>query len=188
MDESRPWPRFELIGGELIVTPAPSGPHQTAVFDLARLLAVYCERERVGVVFVSPADLELLPDTITQPDVFVVPYSVLPLREEPFEWPLVTALRLAVETISPGSARTDRIDKRDLYLEANVEEYWVLDVDARMVERWFKNRETPIVTRDRLVWHPAPAGAPLEIDLEQFFRAVALKLRRPNPGFAGGPA
>jgi Uma2 family endonuclease len=177
MDEERPWPRFELIGGELIVTPAPSAAHQIAVLELTRILADYCDREQVGVVFNSPADLELIPGTISQPDIFVVPYSVLPL-EDRLEWPLVTALRLAVETISPSSVRTDRVDKREHYLEAGVEEYWVMDLEARMVERWLANREQPIAVRDRLTWHPQPASNPLLIDLESFFAGLAAKLRR----------
>src|SRR4051812_26683401 len=99
MDPSRAWPRFELIGGELFVTPAPEWVHQTAVFEVARILAEYCDRERVGVVLMSPADLELIPGEITQPDVFVVPYRVLPEGDARPAWSMITSLRLAVETI-----------------------------------------------------------------------------------------
>ncbi len=70
MDESRPWARYELIAGELVVTPAPGFIHQLVVLELARILADYCDRERVGVALTSPSDLELVPGTITQPDVF----------------------------------------------------------------------------------------------------------------------
>ncbi|HEY7233269.1 MAG TPA: Uma2 family endonuclease [Gemmatimonadaceae bacterium] len=180
MDETRPWPRLELIGGELLVTPAPGGVHQVAVVELTRILADYCDRERVGVVLDSPADLELIPGTIAQPDIFVVPYSVLPARDDPFGWPLVTSLRLAVEIISPSSTRIDRVDKRDHYLAADVEEYWVMDVEARLVERWFRDRDRPAATRDRLTWHPNGAPNPLVIDLERFFPSVATRLRRPS--------
>jgi Uma2 family endonuclease len=180
MDEARPWPRFELIGGELIVTPAPNAAHQIAVLELTRTLADYCDHEHVGVVFNSPADLELIAGTITQPDIFVIPYSVLPVDEERFEWRRVTTLRLAVETISPSSARTDRVEKREHYLDAGVEEYWVVDLEARMVERWFSDRDGPIAVRDRLRWHPQPAERPLLIELESFFLGVAAKLRRPE--------
>ena len=142
MDESRPWPRYELISGELVVTPAPGFRHQIVVLELAHILADYCDRERVGVV--------------------------------------VTSLRLAVEVISPSSVRIDRVEKRELYLEAPVAEYWVVDVDARMIERWFKDRETPTVARDELTWHPAGAANGLRIDLSAFFAAVIAKLRRPT--------
>lgn len=180
MDESRAWPRFELIGGELLVTPAPAGPHQVAVTELVRLVGEYCDAERVGVALVSPSDLELIPGTITQPDVFVLPYSVLPEGDEPFGWPMVSALRLVIEVISPSSVHTDRVVKRDHFLSADVEEYWVVDLEARMVERWLKERETPIAVRERLAWHPVPAAAPLTIDLPAFFARIAGRLRRPR--------
>src|ERR671915_118524 len=108
MDESRPWPRYELIAGELIVTPAPGFIHQIVVLELARVLADYCDRERVGLVVTSPSDLELVAGTITQPDIFIVPFDVLPEDPTAATWSLVTSLHLAVEVISPSSARTDR--------------------------------------------------------------------------------
>ena len=180
MDESRPWPRYELISGELIVTPAPGFKHQIVLFELARILADYCDREQVGVVVTSPSDLELVAGTITQPDVFVVPFEVLPDDETVPTWSVVTSLHLAVEVISPSSVRIDRVEKRELYLESRVTEYWVVDVDARMIERWFKDRETPTVARDELTWHPAGAANPLRIDLSAFFATVIAKLRRPT--------
>jgi Uma2 family endonuclease len=180
MDASRAWPRFELIGGELLVTPAPEWVHQTTVFEVAKILDEYCERERVGVVLMSPADLELIPGEITQPDVFVIPYAVLPEGDARPVWSMIRSLRLAVEIISPSSARTDRVDKRDHYLSADVEEYWVIDVETRLIERWLRDRERPTPERDRLVWHPVPARTALEIHLPQFFTSVLSKLRRPK--------
>jgi Uma2 family endonuclease len=180
MDDSRPWPRYELIAGELVVTPAPGFRHQLVVLELARILADYCDREHVGVVVTSPSDLELVAGTITQPDIFVVPFDVLPDDEDLSTWSVVTSLHLAVEVISPSSARTDRVDKRELYLEARVTEYWVVDVDARMIERWLKDRETPTVAREELTWHPDDAANALRIDLPAFFTTVIAKLRRPT--------
>jgi Uma2 family endonuclease len=180
MDESRPWPRYELISGELVVTPAPGFRHQIVVLELARILADYCDRERVGVVVTSPSDLELVAGTITQPDIFVVPFDVLPDDDSVPTWSVVTSLRLAVEVISPSSVRIDRVEKRELYLEAPVAEYWVVDVDARMIERWFKDRETPTVARDELTWRPGGATNPLRIDLPAFFAKVIAKVRRPT--------
>ena len=180
LDESRPWPRYELISGELVVTPAPGFRHQIVVLELARILADYCDREHVGVVVTSPSDLELLAGTITQPDLFVVPFDVLPDDETVPTWSVVTSLHLAVEVTSPSCARIDRVEKRELYLEARVAEYWVVDVDARMIERWVKDRETPTVARDELTWHPAGATNPIRVDLRAFFAAVSAKLRRPT--------
>jgi hypothetical protein len=109
-------------------------------------------------------------------DILVIPYSVLPGGDEPMSWPLITSLRLAVEIISPSSVHTDRIVKRDHYLEA--EEYGVMDLEARMVERWLADRDRPIAVRDRLTWHPQPAKHPFAIDLESFFRGLRAKRGR----------
>lgn len=129
IDESRPWPRYELIGGELIVSPAPGTIHQLIVGELFRLLADYVEREGIGVTLMSPADLELAPGNITQPEIFVVPGNVLPDEARTPSWTDVSALLLAVETLSPSSIRYDRIVKRDYYLDAGVPDYWVVDRD-----------------------------------------------------------
>jgi Uma2 family endonuclease len=65
--------RYELIGGELLVTPAPRWSHQEAVGELHLQLRLYLDREAAGHVMLSPADIELEPGTIVQPDVFVLP-------------------------------------------------------------------------------------------------------------------
>ena len=178
MDESRAWPRYELLDGELLVTPAPGWSHQMAIQELTFKLREFCKSERLGVVVNSPSDLELRVGTITQPDVFVVPNSLLPESEENVGWDRVTSLLLAVEVISPSSVRTDRVEKREFYLEAGVSEYWVMDLDARMVEVWNPGRETPTVTRDILTWRPSGASAELVVDLPRFFTEVRASLRR----------
>lgn len=178
MDESRSWPRYELLDGELLVTPAPGWHHQMAIQLLTRLLADYCDREPIGIVVNSPSDLELEPGTITQPDVFVVPNSLLPVAEEHMGWDRVKALVLAVEVISPSSVRTDRVRKREFYLDAGVPEYWVVDLDAWMIEVWTRGRDTPSVTRDALRWRPEGAKSGLLIDLPTFFQEARSRLRR----------
>jgi hypothetical protein len=53
-----------------------------------------------------------------------------------------------------------------------VAEYWIVDLDARLVERWRPGDDRPEVLTALLRWHPDPAIAPLEIDLPQFFARV----------------
>jgi Uma2 family endonuclease len=74
--EQRAWPRYELVRGELLVTLAPGAIHQIAVLEVAAMLREHLEREPIGIVMLSPADLELEPGSVTQPDVFVVPATV----------------------------------------------------------------------------------------------------------------
>ncbi|HEY9230476.1 MAG TPA: Uma2 family endonuclease [Gemmatimonadaceae bacterium] len=65
--------RYEIIDGELFVTPAPSFRHQAAVGELHRVLSDYLTRERVGYAFVAPADIVFSEKRAVQPDVFAVP-------------------------------------------------------------------------------------------------------------------
>src|SRR5437879_6034072 len=117
MDESRAWPRYELIDGEVLVTTAPGWSHQFAVTEFLVLLYAYLRQEPIGVAVCSPADLELRTGNITQPDVFVIPVGGAVIRDGGFQWSDVTALLLAVEMISPSSVRTDRVKTRKYYLD-----------------------------------------------------------------------
>ena len=74
--------------------------------------------------------------------------------------------------MSYSSKRTDRLQKRRLYQEEGVPEYWIVDVDARHVERWTPRAAAAEVFTERLAWHPDPAAPALEVDLV----AVAARL------------
>ena len=101
--------RYEVIDGELFVTPAPSFKHQRALGVLYRLIADYLDRERVGYVFFAPADVTFSPKRGVQPDVFVVPGID---GRSPESFAEVKRLLLAIETLSPSTARLDRVVKR----------------------------------------------------------------------------
>lgn len=88
--------RYEVIDGELFVTPAPAVRHQDAVLQLARFLADYLDRQRVGHVFVAPADVVFSPKRGVQPDVFVVP---LVRGRRPENWAEVRRLSAATEPL-----------------------------------------------------------------------------------------
>jgi Uma2 family endonuclease len=163
------WPRYELMGGELIVTPAPGDVHQVAVTEILYLLKTYVDRQAIGVALASPADLRLLPGTIAQPDVFVAPPGGPPDPDDRSAWSAVKTLLLAAEVISPSSIRTDRVEKRDYYMSAGVPEYWVADCDARVIERWNPERETPSIVSATLAWRPFGAREPLNIDVHRLF-------------------
>ena len=174
--EDQPWPRYELIGGALLVTPAPRTAHQVAAFEVCRVLDVYLERHPVGLAVMSPADLELASGTTTQPDVFVIPAGIR-MSGATLQWSDVSSLLLAVEILSPSSEHTDRVVKRDFYLANQVSEYWIVDLDARVVERWTAAGDTPEVNRGTLRWAPRERE-PLLIDLPAFFDRIESKCRR----------
>jgi Uma2 family endonuclease len=161
--------RYEVVDGELLVTPAPTFDHQEAAFQLARVLQTYVAQRALGHAVMSPADIELDPTTLVQPDVFVVP---LEAGRRPKQWADIRELLLAVEILSPSTARADRTVKRRRYQRAEVPEYWIVDLDARLVERWKPGDERPEVLAERLDWQPGGDHPPFEMDLPDFFREV----------------
>ena len=79
---------------------------------------------------------------------------------------------LVVEVLSRTTARADRVRKRALYARERVPEYWIIDVDARLIERSRPDDERPEVLSDRIEWRPEAAHAALAIDLVQYFAEV----------------
>jgi Uma2 family endonuclease len=161
--------RYEVIDGELFVTPSPALRHQDAILELALRIAPYVVSHEIGHLVIAPADVTFSPRRGVQPDVFVAP---LVNGRRPRHVSEIHGLLLAVEVLSPSSARADRIVKRAMYRDEGVAEYWVVDLDARTFER-----STPLDTRVEIVteslqWHPFGAPAPLIIDLERYFAAV----------------
>jgi Uma2 family endonuclease len=160
--------RYELVRGELLVTPSPSQPHQTVLGELYLRLSAYLQPLRqVARVFFAPADIIWGPDAYVQPDLFVVP-----AREITGHWRDCQTLLLAVEVVSPGSARADRVTKRRLYQERGVATYWVVDLEARVVEIWHPDDQRPAIVTDVLHWAVTPTAPRLEISLPDLFAGL----------------
>ncbi len=160
-----PGKRFECVDGELLVSPGPRLPHQSAVFLLTRDLDGYCRSQGVGSVFTGPGELELDRYTLVQPDVFVLPLvdGKRAVTQEAAGHPL-----LFVEVLSPGTARYDRVVKRGRYQRYCVE-YWIADLDARVIERWTPSTDRPEILTGSMTWQPESSLAPLTIDLDALF-------------------
>jgi Uma2 family endonuclease len=161
--------RHEVIDGELIVSPAPSVLHQVVVSELIARLRAYLRGSRVAFASAAPADVTFSRDTLVQPDVFVAPLTNGRL---PGSWAEMERIMLAIEVRSPSTARTDRGAKRRLYQREGVREYWIVDAEARSVERWRPGDLRPEVMLDRITWRPEGAGEALSIDLPEFFAGL----------------
>lgn len=173
--EDQPWPRYELIHGELLVTPAPRDPHEHAITELLLLLHPFVAQREFGVVKQSPCDILIKAETIVQPDLFVVP-AYQRADGTPLLWPDELYMLLVVEVLSPSSLRTDRVMKRDLYLDNGVAEYWIVDLDADVIERWRPSQHSPQLLRETVTWTPF-GDAALTIDLPAYFERVAANNR-----------
>jgi len=158
--------RYELVHGELLVSPTPRVWHQVIAGRLFTLLVDYLSGfPGQALVLFSPADITWgTEDDLAQPDIFVVP-----LRETSEEWSSIRTLLLAAEVLSPSTARYDRITKRRLYQEHGVLVYLVVDPDARLVEVWRPGDERPEIVTDRLTWSVGPEHPELVIELKELF-------------------
>ena len=162
--------RYELVSGQLLVTPAPAPRHQAAAAALYDVLAPFVHDNRLGAIYWSPADLSLGEDEVLQPDLFVFR---LPGGRPPRSWGEITSLVLAIEILSPGTERHDRTVKRRRYQRAGTQEYWVVDLDRPAIERWRPDAVTAEVATEHLIWLPEPEGPALTIDLAALFARTA---------------
>ena len=160
--------RYEVIDGELFVTPAPSPVHQRAVRELLYIIGPYVTAHAIGDALMAPADVVYGPRKMVQPDLFVLP---LVGGAPPRTWMEVGHLILVAEVLSPSTRRADRGKKRDLYQDKGVPEYWVVDTDARTVERYRPDDSFEILT-ESLEWRPDHDVPALVIDLPAYFDRV----------------
>jgi len=160
--------RYETVHGELLVTPAPRTWHQVVLARLFRAIDAYLQRVPVGHVLWSPADISPSPDTLVQPDLFVVPTGEL----RALDWARIKHLLLVAEVLSPTTARGDRFTKRRLYQEMRVPTYWIVDAEQQLVEVWTPAAALPAVERERARWLPAGAIEPLVLLVPELFQPV----------------
>ncbi len=170
--------RYEVLDGELFVTPAPSWDHQGTVGGALLWLHPYVHANRLGWAMISPADIVFSPRRLVQPDLFVVPWQ----ETRPQSWHEVKDLLLAVEVLSPSTARADRHRKRLIYQSQGVPEYWIVDPHARLVERWRPDDTRPEILARQLTWQPRADVTPLTIDLPEFFAEALGPDDVPEPG------
>lgn len=163
------WPRYELIDGELLLSPAPRPVHQRAVRELVLLVQPYVAARRLGELLTAPADIRLGTRTTTQPDVFVVPPDA---GFDGRTWDSIRKLLLTAEVLSESTAGYDRLTKREFYSRRGVPEYWVVDCDAELFEVSRPSDPRVELYGRELRWQPDGASEPLVIDVPAFFARV----------------
>ena len=158
--------RYEVVAGELFVTPMPTPGHQIVVQRLWEALIPYVRRWGLGSVFAAGVDVFVGADEVVEPDlaVFGVPEEALPKRWKDAPTPILVA-----EVRSESTWRRDVGPKRHLYTSGRINVYWIVDREERTV-RVVQPDLADAVIADVLRWHPAGAGEPLEVELSGIFR------------------
>lgn len=160
--------KYEVVHGELLVTPAPRAWHEVIVLRLSERLSAYVREDGIAYVFGSRSDISWAPDTMVQPDVFAVPIE----DARTLDWVRMKRLLLVVEVLSPSSRRADRFTKRLEYQRQGIPLYWLVDPDERRVEIWRPGDTFPAFELDSLIWHPAGARAPFVLPLAELFATL----------------
>jgi Uma2 family endonuclease len=169
--------RYEVIDGELFVSPAPSFLHQRALRILVLLLAPYADRVGLELLF-APFAILFDDRTEVQPD--LVAFHLREDGEVP-DFREHGSLTLAIEALSPSTARLDQFRKRRLFQRRGVHEYWIIDVGNRLILRWRPGDEEPEVCLDTMTWRPASDHEPCELDVAAYFREVYREAKPPSP-------
>jgi Uma2 family endonuclease len=123
--------RYEVIDGELYVTPSPSVAHQLAVGHLAMLLGTHVDATGLGRVLIAPLDVLLSETTIVQPDALFLSSSKIP---SPTVKNIQVAPDLVIEVLSESTAEQDRVHKKRIYARHGIPQYWIVDPENRTLE------------------------------------------------------
>lgn len=156
--------RYELVRGELFVTPAPSNPHERIAARLTRIIDPYAAKHGLGDVY-HPRAVMMFDGSQLEPDLMVrLPHA----DEDNQAWETAPIPSLVVEIVSRTTWRRDRNEKRALYLDAGVAEYWFVDGAERTITV-VKPASADVTVRDTMCWHPNGASEPLCFDVSEVF-------------------
>ncbi|MDZ4702157.1 MAG: Uma2 family endonuclease [Rhodothermales bacterium] len=129
---------YQLIDGQLVVSPSPSTYHQTLLLRLASRIHRFCEDSGQGTAFIAPIDVYLSDTDVYQPDLVVVRAGGLAIVEPRL---IRGAPDLVVEILSPSTAYYDLHQKKTAYERHGVVEYWVVDPIEQSVEVFERGHE-----------------------------------------------
>jgi Uma2 family endonuclease len=158
--------KYELVRGELFVTPPPGDEHETIGARLSELLVPYVREQRLGLVY-RPRAVVRHDESEVEPDLMVrQPHP--DRRGNDTDWDRAPIPILVVEILSSYTRRRDFNQKKQLYLDAGVAEYWIVDSEAQTISL-AKRGETLRVESIRMTWSPAGVALPLTFEVASIF-------------------
>jgi len=125
--------RYQLLEGELVMTPSPNRWHQELSAQLLTALVNHAQKHDLGRVFAAPLDVTLDDRNVVQPDILFVSNERSGILQGDR---VIGAPDLCIEILSPGTERIDRLRKLELYARFGVTHYWIVDLDARTIEEY----------------------------------------------------
>lgn len=164
--------RYEIIAGEVYVSPSPRPQHQRAVVRLTSALEQFTQDHGLGEVYAGPTDVLLAKTDYLIPDLSFVRADRLGVISNRG---IESAPDLVIEAISPSTALRDRGLKRERYARFGVPLYWVVDVELEHIEVYRPAEDpdgAPEIVTETLVWQPIPKGPSLTLSVPYIVGAV----------------
>ena len=124
--------RYEIIEGELHMSPSPFFYHQQIQTRLSTMLYNYVEKHNLGIVLNAPMDIVFGMTNIVEPDIIFISNE----RKEIISNRIIGAPDLLVEIISESTEARDRTTKKTLYEKFGVSEYWIVDPEKETVDQF----------------------------------------------------
>jgi Uma2 family endonuclease len=138
--------RYEIIDGELLVTPSPTVRHQAVLRELVWAVESHLREHPLGTLFFAPLDVVFADDNVVEPDLL---YLSKARAERMTKMNIQGAPDLVVEVLSESTRRTDEIRKRKLFERYDVLEYWIVDPELDTV-KVFRRKEARFERVDEL--------------------------------------
>jgi Uma2 family endonuclease len=161
--------RYEVINGELFMSPPPSARHQRVLMRLVDHLLAFLRLHAVGEVIVAPVGVRLPNQPVPlQPDIIFVQSERLAIIGEDY---IEGAPDLVIEILSPSNWLYDRREKMQVYQEAGIAEYWIVDPRAQTIDIQVLEQGTYLLVGQYGMGEVAPsrAIAGFEVPVEHVF-------------------
>ena len=140
--------RYEVINGELVMVAAPYTIHQTVSGNLEYELRSFIKKHKLGKIFDAPTDVVLDKTNVVQPDILFIARDRLDIITEKN---ISGAPDLVIEILSSSTAYYDLIEKKEIYEQFGVKEYWIVDPKKQRVEIFQNdNRQFELMQRVEL--------------------------------------
>ncbi len=163
-------PYYQLIEGDLFMSPTPNFFHQTIVLNIALIIRSHLATDPLGTVVISPSDVELSDLNVYVPDLYYVSNDRKHILTKQGA---SGAPDLVVEVLSPATARYDKGVKRQIYARAGVGELWLVDPDSKTVTvyRFEESADAPVGTYGTRQRFTSPLLPKLTIQVSKIFQS-----------------